>query len=246
MRLPFTLFLLVASFAQIQGLAYSEKPAIARAELPTPGASGLGDTIHPNLGNGGYSVRHYGLTIQFAPDLARYTATSVLNARATQSLSRFNLDLKGTQVEEVTVDDRPAKWSRAGQELLVTPASPLLNGTGFTVKVRVREKVFDLAQLQETEGMASPCLIRYESWVHTSCQPSGAHQIAALADHPSQKAPATITIEAPSQFNAIANGELTGTWHDDKDGDYTTRRFESRQKLATELIQIGVGSFTVI
>ncbi|MFI0774676.1 hypothetical protein [Streptomyces sp. NPDC021212] len=26
---------------------------------PAPGAAGIGDTLHPGLGNGGYAVRHY-------------------------------------------------------------------------------------------------------------------------------------------------------------------------------------------
>ncbi|MFF5307948.1 gluzincin family metallopeptidase [Streptomyces massasporeus] len=86
-------------------------------------------------------------------------------------------------------------------------------------------------------------LVRSGSWIQALNQPSAAHRIAALADHPAQKAPATISIIAPSRLNSVANGDLTATR---RDGAYTTRRFESRQKLATELLQIGVGPFTVV
>lgn len=91
-------------------------------------------------------------------------------------------------------------------------------------------------------GTTAVGMVRAEGFVQTVNQPSGAHRIAALADHPAQKAPAAITIAAPSRVNAIANGELADTR---RAGSYTVRRFESRQKLAPELIQIGVGPFTV-
>ncbi|MET7694043.1 M1 family metallopeptidase [Streptomyces sp. NPDC005483] len=208
-----------------------------------PGTAGIGDRIHPGLGNGGYDVRHYALDLRFAMDLKHYTATSTVQARASQALSRFNLDLTGATVREVTVDGRKARWSRSGEELQVTPDVPLRRDERFTVRVRVQAPVLDTEQVTKLDVGASYGMVRHGSWIQTSNQPSGAHRIAALADHPAQKTPATITVTAPTKLNSIANGELTATSHH---GAYTTRRFESRQKLATELLQIGIGPFTVV
>ena len=62
---------------------------------------------------------------------------AVVTARATQALSRFDLDLRGFYaVDGVTVDGRPAVVARDGQELVVTPARPLRKGRAFTVTVR--------------------------------------------------------------------------------------------------------------
>ncbi|WP_330293024.1 M1 family metallopeptidase [Streptomyces sp. NBC_00576] len=218
-------------------------PAPRAADTARPGAAGLGDRLHPGLGNGGYDVRHYGLDLRFAKDLKHYAATSTVQARATQALSRFDLDLIGTTVREVTVDGRKAHFSRAGEELRVTPAAALRRGQRFTVRVRVQAPVLDPQQVAKLGTGAAVGLFRYGSWIQTLNQPSGAHRIAALADHPAQKAPATISITAPARLNSVANGDLTATR---RDGEYTTRRFESRQKLATELLQIGVGPFTVV
>ncbi|MEX3101900.1 MULTISPECIES: M1 family metallopeptidase [unclassified Streptomyces] len=246
-RHPSTPTIAVALAATLLGLTActtaEATPALRATGTPRPGAAGLGDPLHPGLGNGGYDVRHYGLDLRFTKDLKQYTATSTVQARASQALSRFNLDLSGTTVREVTVDGRTARWSRSGEELRVTPAAPLRRGERFTVRVRVQAPVLDPRQAAQLGTGPVVGMFRDGSWVQTINQPSGAHRIAALADHPAQKAPATITITAPSRLNSIANGDLTATR---RDGAYSTRRFESRQKLATELLQIGVGPFTVV
>ena len=40
-------------------LSFSAAPAVA---APSPGSSGLGDRLFPQLGNGGYDVQHYKLS----------------------------------------------------------------------------------------------------------------------------------------------------------------------------------------
>lgn len=229
-----------AATAGIGGAATT--PQSAGAAVPRPGAAGIGDRVHPGLGNGGYDVRRYGLALRFTHDLSAYTATTTLTARARQALSRFDLDLNGPRVRSVTVDGRRAAWSTSGQELRVTPRRPLPAGREFTVRVTVRGTVATPRQARRL-GTSAVGLIRAQGFVQSINQPSGAHRIAALADHPAQKAPATITITAPSKVNSIANGRLTGTRHA---GGSTTRRFTSGEKLAPELIQIGLGRFSVV
>ena len=52
---------------------------------------------------------------------ARLVGTAAVLATATQALSRFDLDLRGFTVSSVTVNGHRAAWSRAGQELRITP-----------------------------------------------------------------------------------------------------------------------------
>ena len=209
------------------------------------GEPGLGDAIHPGLGNGGYDVEHYWLDMRFSSDLKGYSATSTLHLRAKRALSRFDLDLEGNEVETVSIGGAPATWAREGDELEITPNSPLKRGENFSVSVRIKGEVPDNREL-ERDRIFPPGLARDGEWIQSLCQPSVAHRMAALADHPSQKAPATITISAPSRLNSIANGELTGTWPDTQNPDMTVRRFETPFKLAPELLQIGVGPFTIV
>src|ERR1700742_4559537 len=81
-------------------------PASAHAfDRPSPGSAGLGDRLFPTLGNGGYDVQHYDLDLTYG---SRFTdpvnGTVTILARATQALSRFNLDFSGQSVGGVKVN----------------------------------------------------------------------------------------------------------------------------------------------
>jgi hypothetical protein len=67
---------------------------VASAGAFSPGAPGAGDPFFPLAGNGGYDVRHYSLRIDFEPQNNAIDARAVISARATQDLSRFDLDLR--------------------------------------------------------------------------------------------------------------------------------------------------------
>ena len=60
-----------------------------------PGAPGVGDDYFPLYGNGGYDVRHYLLQVSYDPATDRLVGVATISARATQNLSRFNLDFVG-------------------------------------------------------------------------------------------------------------------------------------------------------
>src|SRR5262245_30230374 len=95
--------------------AWCAAPAAAH-EHGSPGAPGLGDRLFPTLGNGGYDVRHYDLDLRYAtsaPDQS-LDGTVTIFARATQTLSRFDLDFGGASVGAVSVNGRPAAWLREG------------------------------------------------------------------------------------------------------------------------------------
>src|SRR3954452_4151134 len=111
--------------------------APAGGARPTPGAPGLGDRVFPLLGNGGYDVQHYLLDLRYASadPTAAVHGTVTITARATQDLSRFDLDWSGGAIGNVTVDGRAARWSRDGGELVVTPPYALADGHKFSVQV---------------------------------------------------------------------------------------------------------------
>src|SRR5688500_5049129 len=104
------------------GAALLAAPAEAKPPSPpTPGAAGIGDRLFPTLGNGGYDARHYTLALRY-PTAARsqtVIGTLTMEATATQSLSRFNLDFDGDAVNAVTVDGAPAAFTLVGEELMI-------------------------------------------------------------------------------------------------------------------------------
>ena len=92
---------------------------------PVAGARTLGDPLLPQIGNGGYDVKHY--RIQLAYDPANNTFTSArttIRARATQTLKEFSLDFQDLDVASVTVDGRTAQFAQvdATPQLSSNPA----------------------------------------------------------------------------------------------------------------------------
>ena len=104
----------------------------------TPGAPGAGDPYFPLDGNGGYDTQHYLLDVKYDPATDVLEGVATIRARATQNLSRFNLDLDGLTVLSVEVDGRAATWTRSGGELVITPSAGLRDGSSFTTKVTYR------------------------------------------------------------------------------------------------------------
>src|SRR3954468_1862404 len=78
----------------------------AAAGGPSPGAAGLGDRLFPTLGNGGYDVQHYDIDLRYATASPKQSmdGTVTILARATQSLSRFDLDWAGQSIGDVSVN----------------------------------------------------------------------------------------------------------------------------------------------
>ena len=94
----------------IVGFLAVAAPAAPAATF-TAGAPGAGDPFFPLAGNGGYEVRHYSLRLDYGPQNNALDARAVISARATQDLSRFDLDLRGLHVGDVTVDGTPPRSS---------------------------------------------------------------------------------------------------------------------------------------
>jgi aminopeptidase N len=214
----------------------------ASHDPPTPGAAGIGDPLYPTLGNGGYDVERYELELRYetaAPDQA-IDGTVEIKARATQALSRFNLDFAGDGVGSVTVNGEPASWVRDGDELVITPADPLRKGKRFRVTI---------AHFVTTPRAPDPDVFLGAPFFMTAdgsawaAQPAGAHEIFPSNDHPRDKAAFTFRVDVPAGTTAVANGEL-----DDHDtaGGREIWSYDQDEPMATELAQVAVGALTVI
>ena len=102
------------------------------AAVPVAGAGGIGDSLYPALGNGGYDVEHYELDLEF--DGLRLSGTATLTLLATTALESFYLDLTGLDVSRVQIDGQTAGFEVA-DELLVRPNQPLVEGQTSLVAV---------------------------------------------------------------------------------------------------------------
>ncbi|MFC4149611.1 M1 family metallopeptidase [Micromonospora mangrovi] len=204
-----------------------------------PGAAGIGDPYYPTYGNGGYDVADYDLAIRYDPATDALDGHAVIRARATQNLSRFNLDLVGLTVDSVTVDGRRAHWSRSSHELVVTPRRKLHASRPFTVDVRYHgvPTTFTIAGTDLEAG-----------WMHTddgavvAGQPEVATAWFPVNDHPLDKASYRIAITVPAGLAAISNGVHLGTTT--RDG-WSTWRWRQSTPMISYLATATIGRFRI-
>ncbi|MFF3451076.1 M1 family metallopeptidase [Streptomyces sp. NPDC002667] len=203
-----------------------------------PGAAGVGDPYFPKMGNGGYDVTHYGLTLSYDPEDKRLTGTAEITARALQDLSAFHLDLLGLRVSDVEVEGRGAGWSRAGQELTVRPRHDLDKGETFSTKVR-----YSGTPRTITDADASK-----EGWLRTADgalglgEPTGSMAWFPGDHHPSDKASYDIRITVPKGLQAVSNGELTS--ESTKDGR-TTYAWHTAEPMASYVATLAIGRYDI-
>lgn len=223
-------------------LATAASPATA---TPQPGAPGVGDVLFPNLGNGGYDARHYDLNLRYDTPAPVQTVHGrvKMDAVATQSLSRFDLDFGDDSVdsvdsvESVTVNGHAAKfvWQQSEEELVITPATPICQGRAFSVEVAFTsgprapapDDLFPVVWIATPDGS------------FTSFQPNTAHNAIPTNDHPSDKATWRFTLDVPTGVTAVTNGVKTG---ERSANGRTVWSYEQRSPMATELMQIAVGT----
>ncbi|WP_405623095.1 M1 family metallopeptidase [Streptomyces sp. NBC_00076] len=202
------------------------------------GSAGVGDPYFPLAGNGGYHVGHYDLTLGYDPGSRHLTGKAVITARATQRLSRFDLDLEGLKVTGLTVDHAKAEYRRDGQELVVTPRHTLRKGERFKVTVTYAGKP---APVTDPDGSL-------DGWIPTDDgafvvgEPQGAMTWFPANNHPLDKSSYDFTITVPKGRTAVANGVLLG--QRTKNGT-TTFRWRQKEPMAAYLATATVGTFQV-
>jgi aminopeptidase N len=195
--------LILAGFA----LCMAAGPPAAGAVSFTPGAAGIGDPYFPLEGNGGYDVQHYDLEFSYDPATDRLDATVKVTARATQNLSRFDLDLQQLVVRGVDVDDRAASFTRDGQELQITPKNGIPDGTRFVAKVRYGGVPQTIVGSPIVFG--SPYgFIHTDDGAFEGDEPNVSSTWIPSNDHPSDKATWTFRVTVPVDLDVIGNGRL--------------------------------------
>jgi hypothetical protein len=207
-------------------------PAATADPVFTPGSPGIGDEYFPLAGNGGYDVSHYGLAIRYQPRTDVLVGRAAIRARATQDLSRFDLDLDGLTVRSVRVDGRRAAWRRDGGELVITPSRGLRSGRLFTTVVRydgVPQTLPDGSGFVHTDDGA---LVIGEPQVASTWFP--------VNDHPSDKASYTFHVTAPRGIQTVANGILTSRR---AHGAWRTWTWQAREPMASYLATASMGRF---
>lgn len=203
-----------------------------------PGTSGVGDSLYPEFGNGGYEVKRYSLDLTVDPATSHLQAVAILDANATQDLSSFNLDFIGFEIAEITVNDVVAPFMRAGQELTITPTTPLPQGSPFKVMVRysgIPEQITSVAA-----PMPAGWVI-YEGGSYVLGQPDGAANYFPTNDHPLDKAVYEVQVTVPQPYEAVVNGILNEVI-ENADGSRTFH-WQQAAPMASYLLTINIDDY---
>ncbi|MET0325568.1 MAG: M1 family metallopeptidase [Ilumatobacteraceae bacterium] len=202
-----------------------------------PGDPGVGDEYFPFDGNGGYDVDHYDLAITYDPATGLLGGVATITARATQDLSRFNLDLQGLTVRSIEVGHRTASFDRVDAELTVTPARGIRRGSRFITVVRydgVPEPVLD--------AFGQSGFIATDDGALVVGQPDVAATWFPVNDHPIDAASYSFDVSVPAGTEVIANGRFAG--RRTRNG-WTTWSWEARAPMASYLATATMGQFLV-
>src|SRR3954464_13072740 len=224
----------------VAAAAASAAPVAAAPRQPSRAAVGIGDPLFPALGNGGYDADHYSLVLRYptAEPQQTVSGTVTMFARATQALSRFDLDFAGDSVGSVGVDGRAATWTRSDDELVITPARALHDHEKFVVRV-------DYTAHTSPPAPGDPFPFGWftvNGGSVTAGQPNFGHDIYPVNDHPADKASYDIHFDVPEGTTAVANGDLVSRT---TTNGRTSSVYVMDEPMASELTQPAVGQFDV-
>jgi aminopeptidase N len=214
-------------------LAVSAAPAAAQF---TPGAAGGGDPFYPSAGNGGYDVKNYAVKLNYEPQNEQLAGDVTISARATQDLSRFNLDFRGFKISSLTVNGAAASFARKDQELTVTPASGLRRNRDFTVRVVYAGHANYVLDPDHSK----------DGWIPTDDgafvvnEPQGAPTWIPVNDTPKDFAVWDFSITVPKGRTAMGIGTLVSK---SDSGDRTTWRWRESHPTVSYLTTVSNGFF---
>lgn len=217
----------------------TESPTELPAD-PFAGASGMGDSLYPEFGNGGYDTQHYTLDIEVLNvSTSELEATTTIEAIATQELSRFNLDFAGFEITSLTVRQEAAEFTRKGQELTIIPAQPLSKDEEFTVVISYKGAPKPMI----SKALPFPTgWVVYENGIFVLSEPDGSASFYPVNDHPLDKATYTVIVTVPEPYEVAVNGLLES---EVDNGDSTTYTFGINDLMASYLTTININDFNL-
>lgn len=216
--------------------------AAAIVQHPINAAPGLDDPLYPLLGNGGYDAQHYTIALTVDVDTNTISGTTTISATALADLATFNLDFLGLTLHEVTVNGAAAQTERDGQELSITPVTPVAADTTFTVV---------LAYSGQPQPVVDPGVpfsgvgwLYYEDvGSYVISEPSGAMGWYPNNNHPLDKATYSFYITVPDSYVVAANGLLVNIV--ERNGLHTYH-WEAGDPMASYLATVNVANFDML
>lgn len=207
------------------------------ATARTGGDPGLGDPYFPRAGGSGYQVDRYVIALDLGAGDGSLSGTTTIEARATQDLAWFWLDL-ALDVNAVQVDGVAAAVGRDGPaDVRVEPARPVRAGEPFTVRVEYA------GTPAEVDG-GGPVQRRGAEWSVLG-EPEASAWWFPANDHPSDPALVDVSVRVPAGVEALSVGRLVSRDTGDEAG-FDTWHWVAAQPMATYLTFVSVGPYQLV
>ncbi|WP_372728517.1 M1 family metallopeptidase [Nocardioides sp.] len=231
-----TACLLLALCLGASTLPAAAEQVMASSAAASPGAAGIGDPYFPLDGNGGIDVRRYQVHDRYSFGSGRLSGHTRLTIRATQALSRFNLDLL-LPVRGVRIAGRPVEFRKPNRhELQITPRRPIAAGTVFRVRVSYAGRPGTIGWRGERNWLAD------DTEVVTMNEPHMAPWWFPANDHPRDRARMDIHITVPRRERVVANGQqVSRRVH----GRLATTHWRAEEPMVPYLAFFAAGRFEV-
>ena len=178
------------------------------AALPSESLS-IGDPYAPELGNLGYDVTHYQLTLALDPAVENIEATAQISGFITDpALELLSLDFVGFEIAELLWDSQPAAFSRLGDKLVIEPPIALSARQNFVLRITYAGNPVE--RPSRYVGFASSVGMSFVDGqsIYVLSEPDGSRYWFPNNDHPRDKATYRFEITVPQGFTAVANGRL--------------------------------------
>ncbi|MFT7539929.1 MAG: aminopeptidase N [Gammaproteobacteria bacterium] len=230
----------------VLGLGQEEEPATVI--VGTPGALEVGDPYYPGSGSGGIDAQLYDLDLSVDMESGALVARAVIDLRATQDLSAFSLDFGVFEIGSLSIDGDEAQYRRDGNELIITLAQPLAEGTDFRCEVEYSgvPGLIPDASLAKV-GLPGVGWWKMSSGIYTLSECVGAASWFPCNDHPTDKARLRLRVTVDEPWVVAANGllveEVIGTGANGL--EQRTYQFDARDPMATYLATVNIARFNV-
>lgn len=211
-------------------------PAPSPALVGEVGARTLGDSLFPQLGNGGYDALHYTLNLDSRPATGELVGQVAMQARATQPLRAFTLDFTQFTPDRVTVDGVGARFESQAEKLFVELPTVKNTGQPFTVEVSYRG--FPRPVASEAVPTVKLGWVPGPGGSYALGEPEQSHTWFPVNDHPLDKATYEFHIRVPAGFQAVANGRPTDAR---QEGATTVYSWVMDDPMASYLATVVVG-----
>ena len=205
----------------------------------------IDDPYAPELGNDGYDIKHYDISISLSPiKLYEILDASVnITLQTTQELSTIPLDFIGYEISNISLVESSTQleYERKNDKLFINLPELTPPDTSITIQIDYAGK----ATIEPSRfiDFAPSVGFFYPDSEHMfiASEPDGARYWLPCNDHPQDKATYSFTITTPEENRGIANGKLV---EEIKNNDGTnTYKYEHKDPMASYLTTIIVGDF---